>query len=55
MNTINLHHHDRAALDCALQHIIRDRSLSGGTDMNAMRRLSQLHKPSHSPVPGAVG
>ncbi|EJM62145.1 hypothetical protein PMI30_04875 [Pseudomonas sp. GM50] len=43
MNTINLHHRDR------------DRSLSGGTDMNAMRRLGQLHKPSRSPVPEAVG
>ncbi|WP_256580723.1 hypothetical protein [Pseudomonas sp. QTF5] len=55
MNAVNLHHHDRTALDCVLQHVIRKRSLSGGNDMNALGRLCQLRKPSRSPVPAAVG
>ncbi|MGX1185268.1 RimJ/RimL family protein N-acetyltransferase [Pseudomonas sp. F-14 TE3623] len=41
MNAVNLHHHDRAALNCALQDAIRDRSLSGGNDMNALGKLRQ--------------
>ncbi|WLI10478.1 MULTISPECIES: hypothetical protein [Pseudomonas] len=41
MNAVNLHHHDR--------------SQSEGNDMNALGRLCQLHKPSRSPVPEAVG
>ena len=41
MNAFHLHHHDRAALYCALQHVIRDRSLSGGNDMNALGKLRQ--------------